>query len=389
MDGQFIDMGYAVLNDDQLRNIASHYRFWSIEKCTKPGATEPNVWDMAARLKAIDPTFKTIFYFASETGPLSCYNAYENFMQHPEWWLKDDAGKYVNNSNNIPVMDYTNANARRWWISVPLNGSTPETVTQGHVIAGVLADSVGDASVVSKANISPHRMTALVNGKLQMMKEMQDLLTAVNGGEVICNGLSFYGDELDDGLRLLDYCGGVMVEHIGVFEDITPENKLNTTKMHQLIAVVQKAVSTKKTVVLGTWPGLLRGFGPGGPTWAGGNAPTSNAGWRKALVDKHPFALAMYLTLADTNVWQQYEVWYSYTQGAVQCPDDPDSCSGPDPWYPALYQPLGAPKGPPQRSGNTYTREYQHATVYLDLDTPDSSYVNFNAERLELALARE
>ena len=66
------------------------------------------------------------------------------------------------------------------------------------------------------------------------------------------------------------------------------------------------------------------------------------------------------------------------TQGAIQCPDAPETCAAPLEWYPQLSEPLGAPLGPAVRSGSTWRRQFEHASVLLDLDTPDNSGVVFS-----------
>ena len=77
-------------------------------------------------------------------------------------------------------------------------------------------------------------------------------------------------------------------------------------------------------------------------------------------------------------MWLQYEGWYNgITQGAIQCPDAPESCAAPLDWYPDLSAPLGPPLGPASRTGNVWTRSFQHAHVVLDVDNPDASSVVF------------
>ena len=38
-------------------------------------------------------------------------------------------------------------------------------------------------------------------------------------------------------------------------------------------------------------------------------------------------------------------------------------------WYPEFDKPLGAPKGDAKRDGFKYTREFEHASVFVDLKT--------------------
>ena len=76
----------------------------------------------------------------------------------------------------------------------------------------------------------------------------------------------------------------------------------------------------------------------------------------------------------------QYEGWYDgLHQGAIACPEAPDSCAAPDAasWYADLFKPLGAPRTAATRSGNTWTREFEHAESTLNLDDPAASGVRF------------
>lgn len=70
--------------------------------------------------------------------------------------------------------------------------------------------------------------------------------------------------------------------------------------------------------------------------------------------------------------------WYPSTTGIVACPEDPTSCPAPPEWYPDLTRSLGAPLGPRTLvSPYVWSREFEHATVHLDLNRPNASAVTF------------
>lgn len=103
---------------------------------------------------------------------LSCYNTYATFMAHSDWWLRDDAGVVVNGSAGQPIMDYSNADARAWWVGVPLNGTGSPAAA---LIDGVLADGTGRGVAGSgcytlTSRIAPDRCDALVKAKSQMVR---------------------------------------------------------------------------------------------------------------------------------------------------------------------------------------------------------------------------
>lgn len=171
LDAQFIDYGYEALTAEQASFVATHYAIASFEKCTGPGPTEPNVYATAALVKAANPAAKAMFYWDVDQTALSCYNAHAVFMANPGWWLRDDAGAVVNGSAGQPIMDYENAAARAWWVSVPLNGTGSPAAS---LIDGVLADGTGRGVAGSgcftpASRISPARCESLVTAKSQMV----------------------------------------------------------------------------------------------------------------------------------------------------------------------------------------------------------------------------
>jgi hypothetical protein len=386
LESQFIDFGYSCrapencvgitpFTQARAEALVSKYAIVSLEKCTGARDTEEAIWASARLLKSLKPTLKVFFYLATDLGGLSCYSAYHFYMNQTAWHLRNDAGQVVNISagSDIPLLDYTVAEARDWWASLPLNGTTQ----YADLIDGVLAD--GSGSPCPLPGISAARCLALAAGKAAMVAQLQATLTAANGGVVLQNLITLYGNEPNDGLDWLQYSNGVMGEHFAVFEDVLPSGRLNATRVAEFLADIGTAAAAGKLVVMGTWPGLCTTpfAADGYPSWPGGTQPNTTLGWQAALLDKHAFALAGFLTVAEANVFQQYEGWYENHQGAVPCPEDPSSCASPPNWYPDLSKPLGAPLGPAVRAGNTFTRHFQHATSYLDLDQPEASGVTF------------
>lgn len=386
LESQFIDYGYQTLTQQKAQFVATHYQIASFEKCTGPGPTEPNVWATAAQIKALNPSFKAMFYWDVDQTALSCYDAYNVFMANPSWWLRDDNGRVVNSSSGQPIMDYTNPAARDWWVSVPLNGTGSPA---SHLIDGVLADGAGRSVAGSgcytpSSTISPARCDALVAGKSTMVQQLQTLFSGVNGGVVLGNGLSFYPSPPDHNFYIVNDSRGVMAEHFAVFEDVLPDGSLNVSLVAEYIDTVAQAAALGKVVVVGTWPGqLVTPFtGDGYPSWPNNSQPVDNAGWQAALLAKHTFALAGFLTMATETVYMQYEAWYNgLVQGAIPCPEQPSACSAPPAaeWYPALLKPLGSPLGPAVRNGSVWTRAFEHAVSVLNVADPDASSVTFTA----------
>jgi hypothetical protein len=375
LSSQFIDFGYELLSTEQANFVASHYSIVSLEKCTGRPSTEKGIWVTAAQLKAINPAIKVLFYLHTDLVSLECYDAFKEFMSRPEWWLRNDAGQPVNNSatSNIPVLDFTNAAARAWWVSIPLNGTNPSATLRQN-IDGVFADGTG---FLRCPGISVARCAALHESKRDMIREMQALLNATNGGLVFQNPPKDF--EL---LRELGDAGAIMGEHFAAFEQVAKTGdksfRYDATKIAAYMAAVARAAAANKTVVVATWPGpLSTPFTPNGfPSWVDGTQPTTIGGWKEPMAEFHAFALAGFLTMVEENVWMQYQVWYNgVSQGAISCGAS-TTCAAPAVWYPDLYKPLGRPLGPAIRSGNKWTRLFENAISVFDLDNPRRNGTN-------------
>lgn len=387
LDAQFIDFGYRRLTSSQAADVVSHYRIVSVEKCTRgdagPEPTERAIWDTAAQLKALDPTIRVLFYIHTDLERIDCYAAYQTFIANPAWWLRDDSGAliFAPNSASVPRMDYTNPAARAWLTAIPLNNSAANAA----VIDGVLADQTGSVCPAKPPRLSAARCAEQVEGKAQAMRELQALFDAANGGSVLGNGLSMYPQHADNNWPSVLEMEGTMAEHFAVFESVNADGSLDVPRVARYINLTRQAALMGKWVVVCTWPGPLDSIdnatNPGWFLWAGGvtpPGPNAPLGWRAALKNNLTFALAGWMTIAEENVWMQYQAGYNgLAQGAVRCPQAPTSCAAPEEWYPELSQPMGAPLGPPVRVGNTFTRDFEHARSVLNLDAPWNSTVTF------------
>eukprot|EP00040_Diaphanoeca_grandis_P028713 m.166681 g.166681 ORF g.166681 m.166681 type:complete len:442 (+) comp31437_c0_seq1:138-1463(+) len=406
--GSSSDMTFAdfnaptLLTEAQLDFVSSKYRIVSLEKCTGVGShigTEEAIYTTAQALKKKDPTTVVLFYLATDQQGISCYSAGTTWAQHPEWYLKLDNGSVAKPKN--PVMDCTNADARAWWLSIPLGidgNKTFNGVPVSHLIDGILADSAGFSDFVG---ISVARQEALEDAKFAMIAELQAQFTKVNGGIVMANGISMYGKPNTDprypnqhNLRVLNYTNAIMNEHTAVFECVNSNNasfNVDTVSrdLDAMVAAAKMAGGTK-TVFVQTWPGLYAatGFTPTKsgparvypPASAGGEpTPQNNNEWRHALREHFGFAHALFLSIAEPNMfWMYAGYWYPSGTGYIACPEDLESCPAPPEWYPDLDKPLGAPLGDRVMvSPYVWTRRFEHATVHLNLNMPNASGVTF------------
>ena len=89
--------------------------------------------------------------------------------------------------------------------------------------------------------------------------------------------------------------------------------------------------------------------------------------------------MAPFLIMANENVFLQYGWFYEGQDGNFPCPTDRGiECGMPSEWYPEFSRPLGPPKGPAVNVGYVWTREFEHASVYVDARSRNASRVTWH-----------
>ena len=118
------------------------------------------------------------------------------------------------------------------------------------------------------------------------------------------------------------------------------------------------------------WPGHWAG------TTASGNFSSADD-VRKAAADSLVQTLAPFLIVASERVFLQYAWFYQAQDGNFPCPAGIE-CGMPSSWYPEFSKPLGAPKGAAVKNGHVWTREFGHASVYVDVRSRTASKVTWH-----------
>ena len=408
--------------------MADHYYLASLEKCTGRAqglVTEEGIYSTAAQLKGLNKDIKVAFYWHTGQAGISCYWAQKEFEAHQEWWLRDDYGNLVGHKDSThpagqPRIDWTIEAAADWWVSVPLRGYNGTSAAQAaQLIDGVLADGAGFESI---PNISAARLQTLFHAKLSMLGKLQAAFDKVGrGGVVFGNGLSEYDQDPQDphNKAILSMVNGVQNEHYAAFEQVERDGTLNLDKVSDALDVIEWAStfgnngssSPPKQVFCSFWAGPYVGFSTeeglakGWPRYHDNSQPCGSkspqglnctaaqhyAGWRAELARWLPFNLASFLTVAQPNTWFTQAVWYALDQGFTPCDDAPDTCALDSSFYADyLKKPLGAPKGRRVKVGAyKWTREFEHATVTLDLTSPlEGTSIVFRAPRPAVVEAR-
>lgn len=319
------------LTDAEIDFLATHSRLIALEKshgAVVHGSTEAGVADTARRLKQRNSAVKVLFYLNAFIN----WPGYESFKTYrPEWTLRAAGGAIVTHPSGAPRPDPSNAAFRDWWSSV-----VAAELKRGP-IDGVFVDALPQALTPGLARaVGADKAKAVVAG----LRDMIALTKRKIGADKI---LLANGTRATDFREILDWEGidGVMIEHFAAFNTVTPAD------IQADLDTIAIAAAKGRFVVIKGWPGF---------------------NWLEPEITKRPYAellsiareritfpLACFLAAAQPGSHFCYSWGYTDRQGMLDA-------------YPEFDRPLGAPKGEAKRAGWTYRREFEHASVFVDLE---------------------
>ena len=348
------------------------------------GTGEIGYVTVARALKAANPKIKILFYQASSWVSNNPY-VVNQIGEHPEWWLKDDNGNVIyfkqpsaQYPHGHPMVDLTVATAQSWFADLSLTYfSNPEEAAK--LCDGVFVD--GAAYWPLNPNISISRYNKLFAGEMGTLQLAQERFTKLNGGEVWGNAAleshrSPYTPADVTWNTTLQHFNGAFEEMFGSFATQNRDGTWNVTLMEASFKNIIAASNAGHTVVIHAFPGPAtvpfnhigtpqNGFEIN--SWAGPvKAPTVADAVRKAAADRLVESLAPFLIVANERVFLSYAWFYNVEDGYIPCKAGVE-CAMPSEWYPEFTRPLGPPKGAALQNGTIWTREFEHASVYVDL----------------------
>lgn len=317
-------------NARELDFLASHFNFVVVEKAQavqKHGNTEAGIAEAARQIKRRNPHAKVMFY----------WNA---FLDVPEYearktvpaggHLTDRQGKPVMVRKATPALDLSREDVRNWWTDV-----AAQAVTEGGC-DGIFADALPQVTAPGKRKLlGEEKYRAVNDGLVAMLKQAREKMGSDK--MILYNGIR--GAE---GAQFLPLADGAMIEH---FNHFSSTGKVN---MAADIEAMRKAGQAGKLVVLKAWPGF---------SWLDeAQMKRPHAERVKLARERITFPLACFLVAAEQNSYFCYTWGYRENGGAFD-------------WYPEFDKPLGPPKGQAERKGWTYQREFEHASVFVDLES--------------------
>jgi hypothetical protein len=302
------------------------------------GAAELGAKHEAAEFKKIKPGVKVLFYFNSAYAyPMTSYS--KEFTpgkidQHPEMkkflLVEPETGKLAHR-RNVFFYDVLNPELRKWWINtvakgVADSGCDGAFIDQMHGFAWLrqdkseeVAKAMGDMMASLKKKMGPDKILLGNNANQAIAKHVFPVIDASmfeHYSEKLLSKESLLQD-WEDMLRFAK-AGKMSIFRIGVESDRSPSQQQDES-------------------------GARRGRSERMATLA-----------RQRL----EYYLACYLIGAQPYSYFQYGWGWTLSSGSLQD-------------YPELHKPLGAPKGPYQRTtpeGWEFNREFKHASVWVNTE---------------------
>ncbi|MDO7173694.1 putative glycoside hydrolase [Mariniflexile sp. AS56] len=325
----------GALTNDEAKFIASHSNYVVLEKghgLPDSKNTETGIKVDAKKLKELNSNMKVIFYWNAFLD-ISTYEAHHVYKSHPEWWLKTKEGELDLKKGKTKRYDLSNPEVRKWWVETVKNeisnGSTD----------GVFMDAF--IQVGSPANIElwgQEKYDRIQEGLKKLIAETRAALG--NNNLIVYNGIRS-NPRRNVGNNFPDYTDAVMIEHFGIINSSSKESML------QDIQEMEKAGKTGKIVIFKGWPGY---------TWLEKDFMAKPLKEKQEISRKNiTFPLASFLAGAQENSYLIYNWGYRFKHGATD-------------WYPEFDKPLGKPLNNMKVNGWELTRDFEHASIWVDLE---------------------
>ena len=329
----------TLLTRKEAKFVASHSNFVVLEKAhgfPKYKYSEEAIAADAAVLKDLNPDMKIVFYWNAFLD-YSMYKAHEEYQEHPEWWLKTKEGELDLKSDRIKRYDLSNKKLRKWWVGVAKQNLKNKNID------GIFFDALNQVTNPRNKKLwGDEKYNAIQQGLIKLIEE-----TRCKIGDdklIVYNGIRST-PKRNTGNNFPDNTDAVMIEHFGYFNSRTKESMLKD------IQEMEKAGKTGKIVVFKTWPENA---------WLNKNFIKKSKKEKKKISKEHiNFALASFLAGAQKHSYLIYNWGYRLKMGSLL-------------WYPELDKPLGKPLNEMQVNGWILTRNYEHASIWVDLENKKS-----------------
>ena len=124
-------------------------------------------------VKNINPKVATYFYMNSWKDRPEMTRMNREFMEHPDWALRDVEGNKVKNQQGFYIFDQSNEEVQKWWLNICLNA------TKAADGDGCFCDSSQHTDMTNESfakNVSPEKKRLWDEGLLNLTRDVQAAL---------------------------------------------------------------------------------------------------------------------------------------------------------------------------------------------------------------------
>lgn len=324
----------SLLHPEQVRFIAGQTDFLCIEKSHgmgELGAAELGAKHEAAALKKVNPDMKVLFYFnAAYAWPYTSYNRdftrqrIEARPELKEFLIVDPKTGRLADRYGAFCFDVLNPDFRKWWVDTAVKG---------------VRDSGCDGAFIDQMHGSVRLRPSKRDEIEKAMGEMMGALKQRMGPGKILLANNAYAD---DSKYVYPVSDAIMFENYAAVK--SSKESLLAEWGHMLRNAKAGKISVFRLGVEGTG---RRNLKPNMP---------------KLSQERLEFSHACYLIGAQPYSYFMYSWGWKLSSGALVD-------------YPDLRRPLGPPKGAYRRTtpdGWEFTREFEHASVWVNTETRES-----------------
>ncbi|CAA6677776.1 MULTISPECIES: putative glycoside hydrolase [unclassified Lentimonas] len=311
------------------------------------GGTEVGTWKAAKAVKAINPRTK-VLYYRNILVHYSAYAADAQLASIPDAFLSDQKGNTKLVRGKVPAYDLSNPAVQDWWLTHAKQACGSEYIdgifVDGNIKAlehGYLKRQVGDA-----------KKTAVEQGYHHIMKQLR----AIAGTESLVVSNIIRARFTDAGLEYMEPFDGSYIEG---FEHAVG-GMSRKEYMAKGIAAIQSAAQSGKIIA------FTIGQGSYADTDMDMEASQDSTKEFASPNNRFTYALALFLICAEKHSYFMFSDGYGVDNGRSKY------------WMkdiPEYQYPLGAPTGEATREGYVYQREFQHASVTVDIEQETSEIV--------------
>jgi len=340
----------TAFTDEEIRYLAT-FPLITFEKATGHtdfGSVEAGTLKAARAVKAVNPATK-ILYYRNVIVHYGGYAANESLRDIPGAFLVGRDGNDKLIRNRLQAYDLSNKALRDWWVDAA------KKVCTDPAIDGIFLDGVVKVlePAFLRGAIGEEKKAAELAGYVRLVEETRKML----GPQKLMLANILRARFSDSGLSYIKALDGSYIEG---FEGAVGMSRKDYVA--QGIRDFQKAA--RQGFIVAYTCGLGRNLQDAdeAPNSAAGNNNRARRGGDAQ--SRFDYQLAIFLICAEKYSYFDLKDGYDAKRSKTWLTRRAD-----------YDRPLGPPKGPAVRDGYTYTREFAHASVQLDIENETANIV--------------